>query len=139
MRVLHNRSELLVSVPQSRVPHAISILCMNDMKAQMMGLSALNCPGLSTLLLNLCRTVSHYLPIEVDAKPWQYEYWWGAGMEIFRAPLSPHFQVRPLVQIATRSCMAKQRICLKWSSNAPDRFTQHFLVPHYPDSIRCRA
>jgi hypothetical protein len=48
---------------QNRVPHTISMICLNDLKAQMMGLSTLNCPGLSTLLLNLSRTANHHLPV----------------------------------------------------------------------------
>jgi len=76
----------------NRVPHAINIVCLNELSAQMIGLSANNCPGLSTLLLNLCRSATHYLPLGVHAVPWHFEYWWGVSMEIYQCPLSPYFQ-----------------------------------------------
>eukprot|EP00232_Nephroselmis_pyriformis_P029999 CAMPEP_0182871260 /NCGR_PEP_ID=MMETSP0034_2-20130328/11017_1 /TAXON_ID=156128 /ORGANISM="Nephroselmis pyriformis, Strain CCMP717" /LENGTH=879 /DNA_ID=CAMNT_0025003803 /DNA_START=266 /DNA_END=2902 /DNA_ORIENTATION=+ len=73
-----------------------STVCIDEMKLQMLGLASV-CPGLSTLLCNLCRSSEDVVatgknPRDRVPKQWQLEYAEGSSQEIYRSPISPAFE-----------------------------------------------
>lgn len=75
------------------------VVCMDELKANLLAQSC-SCPGVSTLIYNLIASAS--MPEdEVDRRkdPWLAEYLSGVEYEIYRVPLSIHFEGLSFLQV----------------------------------------
>eukprot|EP00898_Chlorokybus_atmophyticus_P000481 jgi/Chlat1/1433/Chrsp12S01991 len=80
------------------------VVCVQQLRLNLIAQACI-CPGFSTLLINLCRSSNNALaPLtkkqEACVAPWQREYAEGCAHEIYKTPLSTHFQGWTFPQVA---------------------------------------
>ena len=74
------------------------VVCLEELRSNLLSLSCL-CPGLCTLVYNLVASVSGADEVKDRKRAWLQEYHSGMEYEIYRVPLSVHFEGVTFLQV----------------------------------------